>query len=43
MNIKQNAFILYYSNYCENSKKLLAALTSNNKPMMIHFVALIIA
>ena len=34
------SFVLYYSNYCENSKKLLVALTSNNKTENIHFVCI---
>ena len=34
------SFVLYYSNYCENSKKLLVALTSNNKTENIHFICI---
>lgn len=34
------SFVLYYSNYCENSKNLLVALTSNNKTENMHFVCI---
>lgn len=34
------SFVLYYSNYCENSKKLLVTLSSKNKTENIHFVCI---
>lgn len=34
------SFVLYYSNYCENCRNLLTALSSTNKKDEIHFVCI---
>ena len=34
------SYVLYYSNYCENCKNLLTALSQSNKKDEIHFICI---